>query len=97
MRAIIRKAYGSPEVLSLRDIERPAVGAGDVLVRVHACSINASDWEFLTGSEMCCHVDGSSVLALRRGVALTSASVDGSSVAEPSLAGGECGACCAYS
>jgi NADPH:quinone reductase-like Zn-dependent oxidoreductase len=50
VRAIIREAYGTPDVLQLRDIERPGLGASDVLVRVHACSINASDWEFLTGS-----------------------------------------------
>ena len=43
MRAIVQKGYGSPDVLELRDIERPAVADDGVLVRVHAASVNALD------------------------------------------------------
>jgi hypothetical protein len=36
MRAIVQDKYGSPEILHLRDIEKPAVRDNDVLIRVHA-------------------------------------------------------------
>jgi NADPH:quinone reductase-like Zn-dependent oxidoreductase len=50
MKAIVYERYGGPEVLELRDVPRPTPGEGEVLLEVHATSINASDWEFLTGS-----------------------------------------------
>jgi NADPH:quinone reductase-like Zn-dependent oxidoreductase len=49
MKAIARDAYGSPELLELREIEKPAVGADGVLVRVRASSVNAYDWHLLRG------------------------------------------------
>jgi NADPH:quinone reductase-like Zn-dependent oxidoreductase len=49
MKAIARDAYGSPELLELREIEKPAVGAEGVLVRVRASSVNAYDWHLLRG------------------------------------------------
>jgi NADPH:quinone reductase-like Zn-dependent oxidoreductase len=49
VKAIVRDAYGSPDVLSLRDVERPAVGDDGVLVRVHAASSNPLDWHVLRG------------------------------------------------
>jgi Zinc-binding dehydrogenase/Alcohol dehydrogenase GroES-like domain len=49
MKAIARDAYGSPELLELREIEKPAAGADGVLVRVHASSVNAQDWHLLRG------------------------------------------------
>ena len=36
MRAIVQDRYGSADVLELRDVEDPLMGAEDVLVRVHA-------------------------------------------------------------
>ena len=49
MKAYERAVYGTPEVLSLKDVERPPVGDGEVLVRVHAVSLNFADWGILTG------------------------------------------------
>jgi NADPH:quinone reductase-like Zn-dependent oxidoreductase len=49
MQAIVQERYGSPEVLRLREIERPGVGAGEVLVRVRAAALNAYDWHFMRG------------------------------------------------
>jgi NADPH:quinone reductase-like Zn-dependent oxidoreductase len=49
MRAIVYETYGAADVLHLRDVEMPAVGATDVLVRVRASSINPYDWHFMTG------------------------------------------------
>jgi NADPH:quinone reductase-like Zn-dependent oxidoreductase len=47
MKALIRDRYGLPDVLEVREIERPAPGPGEVLVRVHAASINDWDWGLL--------------------------------------------------
>jgi NADPH:quinone reductase-like Zn-dependent oxidoreductase len=49
MKAIVRERYGRPSVLELRDVERPELGDDQVLVRVHASSINASEWYDITG------------------------------------------------
>ncbi len=49
MRAIIQQGYGSPDVLRLQDVEKPAVEDGRVLVRVHASSVNATDWRSMRG------------------------------------------------
>ena len=49
MRAMVRSRFGSPDVLELKDIDRPVVTDDDVLVRVRATSVNAGDWYTLTG------------------------------------------------
>lgn len=50
MKAIVRERFGGPEVLELRDIERPSIKAGEVLVRVHASSVSIGDWFWLSGT-----------------------------------------------
>jgi NADPH:quinone reductase-like Zn-dependent oxidoreductase len=50
MKAIVRERYGSPEVLELRDVEKPLVDDDAVLVRVRAASINAYDVHMMRGS-----------------------------------------------
>jgi NADPH:quinone reductase-like Zn-dependent oxidoreductase len=50
MRAITKQSYGGPEVLELREIDKPEPGEGRVLVKVHAASLNALDWHLLTGT-----------------------------------------------
>jgi NADPH:quinone reductase-like Zn-dependent oxidoreductase len=50
MQAIIQERYGGAEVLQLRDVERPSIGPGEVLVRVQAASIHIGDWVLMTGS-----------------------------------------------
>ena len=49
MKAIVRDKYGSPDVLELREIVKPAVEDEHVLVRVHAASVNAGDWHSMRG------------------------------------------------
>jgi len=49
MRAIVQTEYGVPDVLELRDVEKPAIGDDEVLVRVHAASINPYDWHSIRG------------------------------------------------
>jgi NADPH:quinone reductase-like Zn-dependent oxidoreductase len=50
MQAIVQDSYGTQEELTLRDIDRPAIGDGEVLVRVRAASVHVGDWILMTGS-----------------------------------------------
>src|SRR5687768_2062175 len=50
MRAIVHERYGEPDVLRLESMALPALGEGDVLVRVHAASVNPADYFTLSGS-----------------------------------------------
>lgn len=52
MKAIVFTRYGSPDVLELREIERPAPAADEVLIRVHATSLNDWDWGALRGADL---------------------------------------------
>jgi NADPH:quinone reductase-like Zn-dependent oxidoreductase len=49
VKAIVQDRYGSPEVLELRDVGKPLIKENDVLVRVHAASVNPPDWGILRG------------------------------------------------
>jgi NADPH:quinone reductase-like Zn-dependent oxidoreductase len=44
LKAIVYTKYGGPEVLQLKEIEKPFPKEGEVLIKVHAVSIN--DWDF---------------------------------------------------
>ncbi len=50
MKAIVQNGYGSPDVLELKEIDKPAVKDNGVLVRVHAAAINAGDYFSMRGS-----------------------------------------------
>jgi NADPH:quinone reductase-like Zn-dependent oxidoreductase len=50
MQAIVQDRYGAAEVLERRDIDRPVIADGEVLVRVHAASIHVGDVIVMTGS-----------------------------------------------
>ena len=49
MKAIVRTKYGSPDVLELREIDKPNPSDNQVLVKVHAASVNPLDWHILRG------------------------------------------------
>jgi NADPH:quinone reductase-like Zn-dependent oxidoreductase len=49
MKAIVHERYGRPSVLELRDVDKPAVEDSQVLVRVHASSVNPVEWYGVTG------------------------------------------------
>ena len=50
MKAIVCDRYGSPDVLRLEEVEKPSFRDNQVLVKVHASSLNAADVELLGGS-----------------------------------------------
>ncbi len=50
MKAIVMERYGTPDVLELKDVAKPVPKADEVLVRVHAASINDWDWGMLHGA-----------------------------------------------
>lgn len=49
MKAIVYHEYGSPDVLELKEIDKPTVDDDSVLVRVRAASVNAYDWHLMRG------------------------------------------------
>lgn len=49
MKAIVQTRYGSPDVLQLKDVDEPAVGDDQVLIRVQAAAVNIGDWHLLRG------------------------------------------------
>jgi NADPH:quinone reductase-like Zn-dependent oxidoreductase len=49
MRAVVQEGYGSADALHLRDIPRPELTEGRVLVRMRAASVNALDWHSTHG------------------------------------------------
>jgi NADPH:quinone reductase-like Zn-dependent oxidoreductase len=49
VKAIRYHRYGGPEVLELQDVDMPAIGDDDVLIRVRAASVNPLDWHTMRG------------------------------------------------
>lgn len=49
MKALVYRRFGPPEVLRLEDIPKPEPRAKEVLVKVHAASLNPLDWRLLSG------------------------------------------------
>ena len=49
MKAFVYERYGPPERLRMAEVDTPAAGAGQVLVKVLAASVNAADWHMLRG------------------------------------------------
>jgi NADPH:quinone reductase-like Zn-dependent oxidoreductase len=58
MKAIVHYRYGSPDVLKLEEVETPTPRDHEVLIKVHAVSINGSDWEGLVGKPLYARLGG---------------------------------------
>jgi NADPH:quinone reductase-like Zn-dependent oxidoreductase len=63
MKAVVQDRYGSPDVLEFRDVEPPAASGNEMLVRVHAASVNAYDWHVMRGDPYLARVTGLGVTA----------------------------------
>jgi NADPH:quinone reductase-like Zn-dependent oxidoreductase len=52
MKAFVYERYGPPERLRMVEVDTPSLGAGEVLVKVRAVSVNAADWHVLRGKPL---------------------------------------------
>ncbi|MGB5847696.1 MAG: NAD(P)-dependent alcohol dehydrogenase [Ignavibacteriaceae bacterium] len=62
MKAIVYHKYGSPDVLHLEEVEKPTPRVNEVLIKVHAASVNYSDWAFVRGKPFLVRLIGSGLL-----------------------------------
>jgi NADPH:quinone reductase-like Zn-dependent oxidoreductase len=53
-KAIVQDVYGSADVIEQRDVDRPLIGNGEVLVRVRAAGLDPSVWHLMTGEPYLC-------------------------------------------
>jgi len=58
MQAIVYTAYGPPHVLQYKEVEKPVPKAAEVLIKVHATSINSWDWDLLRGEPFLARLEG---------------------------------------
>ena len=58
MKAVVYDAYGPPDGMRVVEMEKPAPKEDEVLVRVHAVSVNGADWEALVGSPLYARMGG---------------------------------------
>jgi NADPH:quinone reductase-like Zn-dependent oxidoreductase len=63
MKAIVQDKYGSIDVLEVRDVDKPKIENGDVLMRVLAASAHMGDWHFMTGLPYLFRIAGSGLRA----------------------------------
>src|ERR671916_2335601 len=67
--AIVQDKYGPPgDVLALRDIDKPAVGDDEVLVRVRAASVHPDVWHVVSGRPYVLRLMGAGLLKPKNGV-----------------------------
>lgn len=48
MKAVVHEKYGSPDVMQLKDVDKPIPADDQVLIKIQAASVNAYDWHFLS-------------------------------------------------
>ena len=58
MKAVVYTKYGSPDVLQLKEVAKPAPTDDEILIKVHAVSVNRSDWEGLIGKPLYARIGG---------------------------------------
>ncbi len=58
MKAIVYDEYGSPDVLRLEEVDTPTPADDEILIKVHAVSVNRSDWEGLIGKPLYARIGG---------------------------------------
>jgi NADPH:quinone reductase-like Zn-dependent oxidoreductase len=65
MKAIVYTQYGPPDVLEFKEVEKPAPRDNEVLVKVHAASVNVYDWHLLTADSFLVRLMGGGLLKPR--------------------------------
>src|SRR3989304_2470996 len=58
MKAIVYERYGSPDGLQLKEVAKPVPTDDEVLIKLHAVSLNRSDWEGLIGKPLYARIGG---------------------------------------
>jgi NADPH:quinone reductase-like Zn-dependent oxidoreductase len=58
MKAVVYTKYGPPDVLQLKEVAKPTPRDNEVLIKVHAASVNRSDWEALRGKPLYARIGG---------------------------------------
>ncbi len=58
MKAVTYHRYGSPDVLRLQEVKKPIPSDDEVLIKIHAVSINGTDKEGLTGRPLYARIGG---------------------------------------
>lgn len=58
MRAIIHNKFGSPDYLSLQEVEKPSPAKNQILLAIHAASVNAYDWRHIIADPFLIRVMG---------------------------------------
>jgi NADPH:quinone reductase-like Zn-dependent oxidoreductase len=57
MKGIVRRCYGSPDVMKYEDVPKPTPADDEVLVKVHAASVNPLDWHYVEGTPYLLRID----------------------------------------
>lgn len=57
MKAIVYHTYGSPAVLKLEEVAKPTPKDDEVLIKIHAASVNSWDWDLLRGKPFLARMD----------------------------------------
>jgi len=68
MKAVVYARYGPPDVLQVKEVEKPTPKDDEVLVRVHAASVNAYDWHTLKGEPFLVRLMGFGLLKPKKQV-----------------------------
>jgi NADPH:quinone reductase-like Zn-dependent oxidoreductase len=57
MKGVVHRCYGSPDVVRYEDLPKPVPADDEVLVKVHAASVNPLDWHYLEGTPYMVRID----------------------------------------
>jgi len=68
MKAIVYTKYGSPDVLELKEVEKPAIKEDEVLVKIYAAAVNAADWHLLRGKPFLVRIMGYGLLKPKKNI-----------------------------
>jgi NADPH:quinone reductase-like Zn-dependent oxidoreductase len=68
MKAMVYTEYGPPDVLKLKEVEKPAAKEGEVLIKVHATTVSPADYHFRSGTPFLARVMAGGLLKPKIGI-----------------------------